>query len=118
MKYSTVYLGLIGLMMIIQWTISFFSGQIIELETEPIRIGFHLAAELITAACLIASAGALYKHKGWGRELALVATGMLFYTSLVSPGYFAQQGEWFWLGMFGLILIGGIFSIFQITNQR
>ena len=36
---------------------------------------------------------------------------MLFYTSIVSPGYFAQRGQWGWLGMFPGIIILGLVSI-------
>jgi len=36
---------------------------------------------------------------------------MLFYTSIVSPGYFAQRGQWGWLGMFAGIIILGLVSI-------
>lgn len=117
MRFSILYSGFVGFVMIGQWMMAYLAGQIIELETEPIRIGFHIAAELITAACLIISAGALQKRKAWGRELALVSTGMLLYTTLVSPGYFAQQGNWIWPGIFGLIMIGGVVSAYQIGQK-
>ena len=36
---------IVGLGIIGQWIFSYFTGQIPELKTEPIRICFHLAAE-------------------------------------------------------------------------
>jgi hypothetical protein len=41
----------------------------------------------------------------------LVAMGMLFYTSIVSPGYFAQKGQWVWLGVFSSLILLGVISI-------
>jgi hypothetical protein len=117
MKFSKIYSGLIGVSIIVQWTIAYFSGQIIELETEPIRIGFHIAGELITAALLMISAWGLHNQTAWGRKLALISTGMLFYTALVSPGYFAQQGNWIWLGFFGIILLGGVVSVCLLAQD-
>jgi len=43
----------VGIGMIGQWIMFYIKDQIPELETEPLRIKFHLGAELITAAALI-----------------------------------------------------------------
>jgi len=85
--------------------------QIPELESEPVRIWFHIAAEMVTAVCLISAGIALLSNTSWAVQLYLVALGMLFYTSIVSPGYFAQRGQWGWLGMFAGIIILGLVSI-------
>jgi hypothetical protein len=105
MKFAAIYSLIVGLGMIAQWAMSYFSHQIPELKTEPIRIGFHLAAEMGTALCLIVSGTALLLGTAWAVPCFLVAIGMLFYTSIVSPGYFAQQGKWGWLVLFGAIFI-------------
>jgi hypothetical protein len=39
---------------------------------------------------------------------------MLFYTAIVSPGYFAQKGQWAWLGMFTAIIVLGVISILMV----
>ena len=111
MLFSAIFAVVVGMGMIGQWTASYFGKQIPELKTEPIRIGFHIAAEMVTAACLIISGVGLIFPTGWAVDLYLVAVGMLFYTAIVSPGYFAQQGQWGWLGMFTVIIILGITSI-------
>jgi len=100
--------------MIGQWTASYISKNIPELKTEPIRIWFHIAAEMSTALCLICAGIGLLSGMPWSTPLYLIASGMLFYTAIVSPGYFAQKGQWGWLFMFGAILILGISSIFII----
>ena len=38
----------------------------------------------------------------------LVALGMLLYTVIVSPGYFAQRGEWPLVAMFGVLLLSAL----------
>ena len=42
-----------GIGMIAMWVVSYVFKQIPELESEPIRIKFHLAAEFSTAILLI-----------------------------------------------------------------
>jgi hypothetical protein len=69
---------------------------------------------MLTAASLLFAGIGLLMTTPWATSLYLVAVGMLFYTSVVSPGYFAQQGQWGWLIMFGIIILLGIVSIFII----
>lgn len=111
MTFAAIFSILVGAGMIAQWAMSYLSKQIPELTTEPIRIGFHIAAEMVTALCLLVSGIALLTGATWAVNCFLVAVGMLFYTSIVSPGYFAQQGKWSWLGLFGAILILGVISL-------
>ena len=49
MAFASIFSIIVGLGMIVQWTMSYISKQIPELETEPIRIWFHIAAEMATA---------------------------------------------------------------------
>jgi len=111
MKFAAIYSIVIGTGMIAQWTMSFITKQIPELKTEPWRIWFHIGAEILTAISLLISGIALLTSVEWGLTLYLIAMGMLFYTCIVSPGYFAQQGKWGWLVMFGVILILGMISL-------
>ncbi|MBW6473522.1 MAG: hypothetical protein K0B14_10385 [Anaerolineaceae bacterium] len=53
MKFSAIFSIIVGVGMIGHWMTSYLSKQIIELKTEPIRILFHIAAEMVTALCLI-----------------------------------------------------------------
>jgi len=79
--------------MIGQWIMFYIKDQIPELETEPLRIKFHLGAELITAAALILGGAAMITNKVWGKDALLPALGMLLYTLMVSSGYFAQKSS-------------------------
>jgi len=118
MRLLAAFLILVGVLMIGQWSISLSTGQVPEVSTEPIRLGFHLAAELITALVLIASGWALLVGRRWGRDLGLVALGILVYSLIVSPGYFAQQGQWVPVMLFALLLIANLVCIRTLLRVR
>jgi hypothetical protein len=111
MVLASIFAIAVGLGMIGQWVSSYVSREIPELENEPIRIWFHIAAEMTTAVCLVTGGVGLLLKANWGRTIFLISMGMLFYTAIVSPGYFAQRGQWAWLGVFSAIVILGVVSI-------
>lgn len=111
MIFPSLFAIIVGFGMIGMWFASYFRVQIPELETEPIRIKYHLAAEFTTALLLICAGMALITGQTWAIPTYLVAMGMLFYTVIVSPGYFAQKGQSAYVVMFGVILILAIISL-------
>jgi hypothetical protein len=111
MIFAAIYALVVGTGMIAQWLFFLAVGQVPELETEPLRIRFHLAAEFATALALLAAGAALLANQGWGQWFYPLATGMLLYTVIVSPGYFAQKGQWPFVGMFAVLLVLALASI-------
>lgn len=89
----------------IQWLFFLATGNVPELETEPLAIGFHLVAELATAVALILAGIGLLRRASRALPVTLLALGMLLYTVINSAGYFAEQGVWIMVGMFGVLLI-------------
>lgn len=116
MKFAAGYGILVGLLMIGQWLLFLVTGQVPELQSEPWRIYFHLAAEFVTAAGLIFSGVALLRGLVWARATYLVAAGMLLYSVIASPGYFAQQGQWAMVAMFAVLLVLALVSIVQVKS--
>ncbi len=116
MRFTAIFALIVGLGMIGQWTMSFITKQIPELETEPIRIWFHIIGEMVTALALILSGIGLITSRPWAPILYLVASGMLIYTAIVSPGYFAQQGKWIWVGIFSILILISVFSILNTAG--
>lgn len=114
MTLAAVYAIVIGLAMITQWSVSYATGRIPELRTEPIRIRFHIAGEMATALSLLASGTGLLASEEWALTLYLVAMGMLFYTAIVSPGYFAQKGNWTWVVIFAGVIGLGIAGVIAL----
>jgi hypothetical protein len=117
MKFSAWYSILVGILMVVQWGFFLVTGQVPELQTEPVRIAFHLAAELITAVALVFSGTLLLKRTSLSKPLALVSAGMLLYTTIVSPGYFAQLGEWPIVIMFLLLICSNLFNMYMLIKK-
>lgn len=95
---------MIGLMMAMMWTVFAFTDQIPEIDTNPKEIAFHLAGEFLTAISLVAGGLGIALRKQWGYHLNLVALGMLAYTVIVSPGYYAETGNYAFVGMFAVLM--------------
>ena len=109
MKFPAWYSMLVSVLMFGQWGFFLAVGAVPEVQTEPIALAFHLTAEFATAICLIAGGFALLRKAPWAKTCALLAAGMLAYTTIVSPGYFAQLGQWPLVGMFvGLLVLDGV----------
>ncbi len=117
MKFAGWYSIAVGGLMVGQWGFFLATGQVPEVRSEPVRLAFHLAAEGATAAALIAAGIALLRRASWGRTGALVALGMLAYTTIVSPGYFAQQGAWPLVIMFAVLLGLALFSAWRLARR-
>jgi hypothetical protein len=118
MKFSAWYGILVGFLMIAQWTFSIITGGVPEFETTPWAIGFHLAAEVSTALALIIGGMALLKTINWGKQVLLVGLGMVMYSEIVSPGYFAQQSQWAMVAMFAALLFGATFAVMSVLRTR
>jgi hypothetical protein len=69
---------------------------------------------MVTAVGLITSSIGLLSQAEWAIPIYLTAIGMLFYTVIVSPGYFAQKKQWKWVGIFAIIIAAGFASLIQI----
>jgi len=118
MKFSAWFSILVGVLMFGQWGFFLAAGSVPELQTEPVALAFHLAAEFATALLLIIGGSALLRGKTRARELGLVSAGMLAYTVIVSPGYFAQLGQWPLVGMFAVLLVMDAINIFMLIKQK
>ena len=103
--------------MLAMWSFFLAAGQVPELETEPYRIALHLAGEFATAILLIVAGTGLLKNAHWARTLYYIAAGMLLYTLSVSPGYYAQLGQWAFVGMFAVLLLLDLLSIIKLYRS-
>jgi hypothetical protein len=120
MIFAAVFAIFVGLLMIVQWTITIFKKQVAGPEAGlagrgKTEMGFHWAAEFVTAILLIISGISLLSNTGWGKTAFLVAVGMLVYTVINSPGYFAQQRKWPMVILFAFLLVLSIISLILIV---
>ena len=118
MKFASLYAIVVGGLMLAQWSFFLIAGMVPEFQTTPVKISFHLIAELLTALALIITGSASLRGKQWGLTLYAVAIGMLIYTVINSAGYFAQLGEWPFVSMFALLLVGALISAWQYWQTQ
>lgn len=74
-------------------------------------MGFHYVAEFVTAVALVVGGLGLLFGWAWAMTEYLIAMGMLIYTVINSPGYFAQQRQWAMVGMFAGLMILSLVSL-------
>lgn len=113
-KVVAAYSVTIGILMAAMWSVFALTDQIPELDTSPKEIGFHLAGEFLTAFALILGGLGLILKRSWGPTVDLVALGMLAYTVVVSPGYYAQTGDYAFVGMFAVLM--GLTLVFIVIS--
>ncbi|MBN1190061.1 MAG: hypothetical protein JXA46_09945 [Dehalococcoidales bacterium] len=120
MLFAAVFAIAVGTLMIIQWAITMVRKQV-DGPGEgisgrgKIEMGFHWTAEFLTAVLLIISGAGLISAAGWGKTIFLVAAGMLIYTVINSPGFFAQQRKWSMVVMFSVLLVLSIASVVLVV---
>lgn len=103
--------------MIAQWTFSIVTDGVPEFQTAPWAIMFHLAAEMSTAFMLIIGGIATLRSISRGKMALLTGLGMVIYSEIVSPGYYAQQEQWLFVGMFAIILFAAVWSVMLLLKE-
>jgi hypothetical protein len=67
---------------------------------------------------LIVAGVAILKRAAWAAKTYLVFAGMLIYSVIASPGYFAQQGQWALVIMFAVLLVLAVASVYTIAESE
>jgi len=117
MLFGAVFAITAGVMLIGQWTVTIIRRQVPGPEAGAtvgrgrLEMLFHWAAEYGTAFALLTGGTGLLLDLAWGRTVYLVSMGMLVYTVVNSPGYFAQKREWPVVGMFAVLLVLALVSL-------
>ncbi len=75
MKFTGWFSIVVGVLMLAHWGFFITTGQVPELQSEPVRIAFHLAAEGATAVVRIVSGSALLRGAKWGGRPLLFLWG-------------------------------------------
>ncbi|MBN1859418.1 hypothetical protein JW848_09465 [Candidatus Bipolaricaulota bacterium] len=124
MAFPAVYALTIGLLMAVQWARTLVANAVPDQGEAfsgrgSLEMAFHWAAEAITAALLLASGAGLLCEAEWAAWLLPLSLGMLLYTVINSPGFFAQRREWRMVVVFGLILAGAVAALVAfVTTER
>jgi len=110
-----VYGILVGLSMIGMWASLLLADQVPASE-KPWAITFHLIAEFSTAVLLIVSGVGLWLNSEWAKRLSLISLGMLLYSVVVSPGYYAQKNNLPMVAMFFVFIILTVIAIIALLK--
>lgn len=117
MKFAGWYGITVGLLMFTMWGFFLATGQVPELQTEPFRISFHLAGEFLTALILFIGGFGLLKNYKRATTIYFFGAGMLLYSLIVSPGYYAQQGQWAFVVLFSVLIILTLYCVNLIIRS-
>jgi hypothetical protein len=104
--YPILICGLMGIAVFGLWGVLLARRAVPELNAGLPSIRFHIAAELLTAAALVASAAWL--ASGDSAEARL---GAITYSTVNSPGYYADRGERPVVVMFGVLTVLAVSAI-------
>jgi peptidoglycan/LPS O-acetylase OafA/YrhL len=105
MKLLGWFLLVVGTAIAGLWIVLLSTGQVPEVDEDRVDIWFHIAAELATAALLVAAGVMVLRRRPSGRTVAAFALGALAYTSVNSPGYYAESGDHAMVALFGLLTL-------------
>jgi hypothetical protein len=118
-RTAAIYSILVGLAIIATWIILLSTGQVPELETAPLPITFHIIAEFITAAILLAGGIGLILSRTWAFNIYLLSMGMLIYAVVNASGLYAQRGNMAMIVVFiVVIIIAIILTVCLLTKGR
>jgi peptidoglycan/LPS O-acetylase OafA/YrhL len=82
--------GILGI-----WPVLLLTGEVPEIAAGQRDIWFHIVAEAIAGALLLAAGWRLLRRRDTGaRLLSSFALGGLLYTGVNSAGYYAELGAW------------------------
>ena len=116
MKFPAWYGIGVGSLMIVQWTFSILAGGVPEFGSAPWEIAFHLAAEVSTAMVMIIGGIAALRSIPWSKPVLLLGLGMVIYSEIVSPGYFAQLRQWTFVALFAVLLLAAVAAATQLLK--
>ena len=116
MRLAAWYGVLVAMLVFAQWIFFIASGNVPEFEDAPREIAFHIAAEMAMALVLLAGSIAVLQRRAWGALLYLVGAGMVIYSVINSPGYFAQAGDWGLMAIFMVLLVLTVCAVVLVVR--
>jgi hypothetical protein len=113
MEFITFFLISVGVSIFVFWIYAIIYGKIPELKYEPIRVYFHIIAEIGTAILLLTSGYFLIVDHKFSSHILYLGMGMLLYSLIASFGYYFQKRNWIFIGLFTLLLSLEIWLLFN-----
>lgn len=116
MRFAGIYGITVGILIFAEWVYFLFTAHVPEMDSAPLEIVFHLAAEFMTAMIAVAGGVAILYGKPWAARLYYLASGMLMYAVINSAGYFVHLGDWPLVVMFVLLFLLTVVSVGKLVR--
>jgi hypothetical protein len=106
MSAGLLYIAVVSLVtgtgMFVFWSMAVLSRKVPEIEEGRVDIWFHVAAEFATALALVGGGAAVLvdARAPWSVGLSSLGLGLLVYTLIASPGFYAERRQLPMVGMF------------------
>jgi hypothetical protein len=111
---AAIYCLVVGVLMVAWWSLELARGAFKRPDRTRPEIVLHLAAEMVTAALLIAAG--LLLIAGGSAGLAFTALGLLLYTVIASPGYFISRRDKAPVVMFAILTVLTVGAIVDLLT--
>jgi hypothetical protein len=82
-----------GAAILINWIYLFATGNVPELQEQPVTTWVRIVTELATAALLLAAGIGLAAAAPWARKLYLIAAGALLFAVVHAVAVYGQAGQ-------------------------
>lgn len=99
----------VGIAIILVWAWLLINDDVPQIETSPLGMWLHIAAEIVTAIALIVAGWGLITDASWSRKLHLLASGMLLLVMIHAFAWYGERGD---VGMVIAFLLLGVFTVF------
>jgi len=99
----------VGVALIAIWAWLLVTGDVPDLDTDPLAMWFHIGGEVVTALALIAAGWGLLSGATWARRLHILASGMLLVVVIHAVAWYGGRGD-VWMVVAFLVL--AVFAVF------
>jgi len=103
-RRAGAYAIVVGALLVVMWGVLLGTGRGVAVADDSTRLLFHLLAEAITAVSLVTGGIGLVNSAPWARGITLLGLGMLTYTVVASPAFYAEAGSVPVLGMLAALV--------------
>ncbi len=106
---AAIFAFVAGAAILVNWIWLFASGNVPELDGQPVTTWVRIITEIATALLLLAAGYGLSAGTAWARKVYLVAVGALLFAVVHAVAIYGQKGD---VGMVVLALLLAIVAFF------
>ena len=119
MSAVALFMIIVGALMVGMWGVLLATGQVLVPGSKqtPVEIAFHLGAEMTTAALLLLAGIAILRAHRLASLITAMALGLLLYSVLNSPGFYAARGDFSMVAMFAILTLLALACLWLVLTR-